>query len=92
MTRLALILQRLIADARPGQGTATILTSGLRVSVRVLAGGWRQMSLTRTASVRPSRKEAEVCARDAGWVDAGITEGTTRTGLPCLLISEDVDT
>ena len=92
MSRLALILQRLIADAKPGQGTATTLKSGLRVSVRVLAGGHRQLSLTRTASVKPSRTEAEVCARDAGWVDAVITEGQTRTGLPCLLISEGVDT
>ncbi|WP_034382986.1 hypothetical protein [Deinococcus sp. YIM 77859] len=89
MSRLATILAHLITQAHPGQPIPTTkLPSGLRVSVRVLASGQRQMSLTRTATQKPSVKEAEVCRDHAGWALASIEVGETRTGLPCLLVTE----
>lgn len=89
MSRLAAVLSHLIAQAQPGQPIpATRLPSGLRVSVRVLGSGQRQMSLTRTATQKPSVKEAEVCRDHAGWALASIEAGETRLGLPCLLVTQ----
>lgn len=89
MSRLTTILTDLITRAQPGQPVPfTKLPSGLRVAVRCLPGGGRQMSLTRTASQKPSVKEAEVCREYAGWPLAGIEEARTVSGLPCLLVTE----
>lgn len=89
MSRLTLILTDLISRAVPGQpAPATRLPSGLRVAVRTLPGGARQLSLTRTETQKPSVKEAEVCRDHANWPLASIEEGRTRTGLPCLLVTE----
>lgn len=86
---LSQVLTRLIGQASPERAAALSLKSGLRVSVRVLPGGTRQMSLTRIATQKPSWKEAEVCAEHAGWGNALIETGQTRTGLACLLVTED---
>lgn len=89
MSRLSLILTDLISRAQPGQAIPfTRLPSGLRVAVRCLPSGQRQLSLTRTASQKPSVKEAEVCREYASWPLAGIEEATTASGLPCLLVTE----
>ncbi|AIZ44848.1 hypothetical protein QR90_06645 [Deinococcus radiopugnans] len=89
MSRLTIILADLISRAVPGQpAPATRLPSGLRVAVRTLPGGARQLSLTRTGTQKPSVKEAEVCRDCAGWTLASIEAGETRAGLPCLLVTE----
>lgn len=89
MSRLAFILTDLIMRAQAGQPVPfTRLPSGLRVAVRCLPSGGKQMSLTRTASQKPSVKEAEVCREHAGWMLASIEEATTVSGLPCLLVTE----
>ncbi|WP_415788355.1 hypothetical protein [Deinococcus saxicola] len=89
MSRLTIILTDLITRAQSGHPVPfTKLASGLRVAVRCLPGGGRQMSLTRTASQKPSVKEAEVCRDHAAWPLASIEEARTVSGLPCLLITE----
>lgn len=89
MSRLSLILADLITRAQPGQSIPfTKLASGLRVAVRCLPGGERQISLTRTATQMPSRKEAEVIRDHAGWPLASIEASTNRAGILCLLVTE----
>ncbi|MBB5362102.1 hypothetical protein [Deinococcus humi] len=89
MSRLTFVLTDLISRAQPGQSVPfTRLPSGLRVAVRCLPSGARQLSLTRTASQKPSVKEAEVCREHANWPLASIEEARTVSGLPCLLVTE----
>lgn len=88
VSRLTIILREIISKAAPDSPAGVRLQSGLCVGVRVLRDGRRQMSLTRTATQKPAMKEAEVCRDHAGWVLAGIEASTTRSGLPCLLVTE----
>ncbi len=73
---LAEILAGLLERAqhlKPGQHVDTRLGSGLKVIVgRAASTGRRVISLSRTSSTAPSRKEAEVVAAHAGWTGAEI--------------------
>lgn len=88
MSKLGFILRDLIGRAAPLRPVSTRLPSGLRVAVRILGTGETQLSLTRTLTQKPSRKEAVVCAEHAGWAHTTIEESTTRGGLPCLLVTQ----
>ena len=88
MSYLGTILQDLMSQATIIRGTSTRLRSGLRVSARILPPGEQQYSLTRTKTTPPSRLEAETVQKHARWANAEIQEGTTKGGLPCLLVTK----
>lgn len=89
MSKLGFILTDLVTRAeakRPPCPTSTVLKSGLKIAAYQTAQGHPCLSLTRTASQKPSQKEAEVCADHLGWAGARIVSSSTRAGLPCLLV------